>query len=180
MRRFIPPLSTSCDARLAISPRASPTSLPSTAWRSWIRWALTKDELAESCKEINRFAERLSKIPVDARSLLALIVVRGEKVGGHFAMSRWSGEFAIPVRVLKSLVDCTAVQLRQHVEVLEHFELLHREDEPFDSPPRYIAGNSTQDIGWPLLQDIRDFADTDLATIRRILCDLDFTTLDRD
>ena len=141
---------------------------------------LDKDELAESCKEINRFAERLSKIPVDARSLLALIVVRGEKVGGHFAMSRWSGEFAIPVRVLKSLVDCTAVQLRQHVEVLEHFELLHREDEPFDSPPRYIAGNSTQDIGWPLLQDIRDFADTDLATIRRILCDLDFTTLDRD
>jgi hypothetical protein len=29
------------------------------------------------------------------------------------------------------------------------------------------------------LQDIRDFAGTDQAMIRRILCDLDFSALDR-
>jgi hypothetical protein len=140
---------------------------------------LDEHERTESCKEINRFAERLSKIPVDARSLLALIVARGEKTPYHATVSRWSGEYQIPVRVLRSIADCTAAQLRQHVEVLEHFELLHREDDSFDGPPVYIVGNSTPGIGWPLLQDIRDFTDTDQATIRRILCDLDFSALDR-
>lgn len=140
---------------------------------------LDEHERAESCKEINRFAEHLSKIPVNARSLLALILARGEKLP-HAAASRWSGEFQIPVRVLRSIADCTAVQLRQHVEVLEHFDLLYRDDEPFDGPPLYIVGNSTPGIGWPLLQDIRDFADTDQAAFRCIRCDLDFSALDRE
>lgn len=139
---------------------------------------LDEHERAESCKDINRFAERLSKIPVDARSLMALIVARGEKITGYGAI-RWSGEFQLPVRVLKSIADCTAVQLRQHVEVLEHFDLLRYEGDPSDGPPQYIVGNSTPGIGWPLLHDIRDFAGTDQAMIRRILCDLDFSALDR-
>ncbi|MBA2324233.1 MAG: hypothetical protein H0V92_09570 [Pseudonocardiales bacterium] len=96
----------------------------------------------------------------------------------HLAVSRWWPEFQIPVRVLKSIADCSATQLRQHVEVLEHFELLYRE--PFDGPPLYIVGNSTPGVGWRLLQDIRDVAGSDHATMRRILCDLDFSALDRD
>jgi hypothetical protein len=138
---------------------------------------LEKHELAESCKEINRFAERLSKIPVDARSVLALVVIRGKVLGNAWGRSR-AGEFEIPVHVLKSIADCSAAKLRQHVEVLRHFGLLHRDNEPFDGPPVYVAGNSTGDIGWPLLQDIRAFADSDPSIIRRILCDLDFSALD--
>lgn len=140
---------------------------------------LDEDELAESCKEINRFAERLSKIPVDARSLMALIVGRGEKVPTHFRGGHWGSEIQIPVPVLRSIANCNDAQLRQHIEVLEHFDLLYRDDEPFDGPPLYVVGNSTPGIGWDLLQDIRDFADTDQAIIRRILCDLDFSALDR-
>jgi hypothetical protein len=139
---------------------------------------LDEHERTESCKEINRFAERLSRIPLDARSLLALIVARADEVGGPFG--RWGAEFAIPVQVLKSIADCSSIQLRQHVEVLEHFELLHYEGDADDGPPRYIVGNSTPGIGWPLLQEIRDFAGTDQGMIRGILCDLDFSALDRD
>lgn len=55
---------------------------------------LDDHERAESCMDINRFAERLSKIPADARSLLSLIVIRGDKVPDHVAMGgrfrRWS------------------------------------------------------------------------------------------
>jgi hypothetical protein len=140
---------------------------------------LNRSELAESRGEINRFAERLSKVPGDARSLLELIVVRGDEVPSHLAFSHWSAEFQIPVRVLKSLADCTAVELRRHVEVLEHFDFLHRDDEPFDGPPLYIVGNSTPGIGWALLRDLRQFAGTDHAIMRRILCDLDFSVLDK-
>lgn len=141
---------------------------------------LDPSELEVSRAEINDFAERLSRIPVDARSLLALIVARGDKTPFHVLHSRWSGEFQIPIRVLKSIADCTATQLRQHVEVLEHFELLQCDDEPFDGPPLYIVGNSTPGIGWPLLHDIRDLDTPDRPVVRRVLCDLDFTALDQD
>jgi hypothetical protein len=141
---------------------------------------LDPNELEVSRQDINGFAERLSRIPVDARSLLALIVDRGEKTPGHVRHSHWSVEFQIPVRVLKSLADCTATQLRQHVEVLEHFDLLQRDDEPFDGPPLYIVGNSTPGIGWALLQDIHDLDTPERPVVRRVLCDLDFTALDQD
>ncbi len=132
----------------------------------------------ESRTEINHFGERLSRIPGDARSLLALIVTRGEKTPAHELYSSWSGEIQIPVRVLKSLADCTAPQLRQHVEVLEHFELLHRDDQPFDGPPLFIVGNSTPGVGWPLLQCIRDLDAPERPVVHRVLCDLDFSALD--
>ncbi|HEU5485717.1 MAG TPA: hypothetical protein VFU98_12500 [Microlunatus sp.] len=141
---------------------------------------LDDHERADSCIDINRFAERLSKIPADARSLLSLIVIRGDKVPAHVAMGNWPGEFQILKRVLKSIADCTDAHLRRHVEVLEHFDLLRCDDEPFDGPPLYIVGNSTQGLGWALLQDIRDLAGTDRETIRRVLCDLDFSALDRE
>src|SRR5664279_3106600 len=139
---------------------------------------LNATELEECRQDINRFAERLSRIPVDARSLLAVIVSRGDKTPSHVLNSHWSGEFQIPVRVLKSIADCTATELRQHIEVLEHFELLYRDDEPFDGPPLYVVGNSTPGIGWPLLQDIRDLDAPERPVVRHILCDLDFAALD--
>jgi hypothetical protein len=101
---------------------------------------LDQHERAESCRDINRFADRLSKIPLDARSLLVLIVARGEEAPLHVTVGRSQGEFQIPVRVLRSIANCTPSQLRQHVEVLEHFDLLRRDHEPFDGPPVYVIG----------------------------------------
>ncbi|MDP9092439.1 MAG: hypothetical protein M3N95_05705 [Actinomycetota bacterium] len=85
-----------------------------------------------------------------------------------------------PVRVLKSIADCTATRLRQHVEVLEHFELLQRGDEPFDGPALYIVGNPHAGHRLGLLHDIRDLDASDRPVVRRVLCDLDFTALDQD
>lgn len=138
--------------------------------------SLDADERAESCALINRFAERLTRIPVDARSLLALVVARGDEVSG------WDGpmwEMTIPVPFLRSLADCSASKLRQHADVLEHFDLLYRVDDVFEGPPIYVARNSTGDIGWPLFHDIRRATGGDPAAIRQILCDLDFSLLDQ-
>ena len=138
--------------------------------------SLSDDELADSCKEINRFAERLSKIPVDARSLLAVVIARGDEVSGP---SAWDQEVTIPVPVLKSVADCSATKLRQHADVLEHFGLLYLEHDPFDGPPLYVAHNSTPGVGWALFHEIRAVARGDYGAIRRILCDLDFTAFDK-
>ena len=137
---------------------------------------LNERERAESCKVINRFAELLASIPYDARSVLALIVERGDMVGGYRQIHS-NSELEIPVRVLKSLADCSSARLNQHTEVLEHFELLSLEV-PDDSPPVYVVGDSTSGNGWPLLQEIRHLAGEDRSVVRRILCDLDFSAFD--
>ena len=139
---------------------------------------LDASEREECRKDINGFAERLSRIPADARSVLALIVARGDDTPAHRLHSHWSGEVEIPVRVLRSLADCSATQLRQHVDVLTHFDVLYLDGDPFDGPPRYVVGNSTPGIGWPLLRDIRGLETLDRPVVRRVLCDLDFTALD--
>ncbi len=139
---------------------------------------LDSSEREECRKDINRFAERLSRIPADARSVLALIVDRGDDTSAQGLTSHWSSEVQIPVSVLKSLADCSATQLRHHVEVLTHFDMLHHDTDPFDGPPLYVVGNSTPGNGWPLLRDIRELETPSRPVVRRVLCDLDFTALD--
>jgi hypothetical protein len=114
-----------------------------------------EEERAQSLEELNRFAERLSSIPLEARSLLELIVARGEETPSHEMWSAWCGEFEIPVNVLKSIADCTAAELRQHIEVLEHFDLLYLETERPETAPLYIVGNAIPGLGWPLLREFR-------------------------
>lgn len=138
--------------------------------------SLGEDERLQSCKEINQFAERLTRIPEDARSLLAVIVDRGDEVGAR--SSPWEPEFSVPVNALSSYVDCGSRELRRHIEVLEHCGMLVFDDEVFDGPPVYIVGNSLPDTGWQLLQEIRRAVNGDRDTLRRILCDLDFSALD--
>jgi hypothetical protein len=70
--------------------------------------SLSDDELAGSCTVINLFAGRLSKIPLDARSLLAVVIARGDEVSGP---GTW--EVTIPEPVLKGLANCSA-SVRRH------------------------------------------------------------------
>lgn len=71
-------------------------------------------------------------MPLDARSVLAIIVGRGDTSVSH--SGHWTKEIQIPVSVLRSLVACSAADLKRHVAVLEHFELLYLDDDPFDGP----------------------------------------------
>ncbi|WP_197415198.1 hypothetical protein [Mycobacterium sp. M26] len=137
---------------------------------------LGEDEQAESCEQINQFAERLTRVPEDARSLLAVIVDRGDEVPANWAP--WEPEFSVPAEALHSYVDCGPRELRRHIEVLEHCSLMRFEDHVFDGPPVYVVGNCLPGSGWQLLQDIRRAVDGDRATLRRIFCHLDFTALD--
>jgi hypothetical protein len=138
--------------------------------------SLGEDERLQSCEEINQFAERLTQVPEDARSLLAVIVHRGDEVQAH--LGAWEPEFSIPADALSSYVDCGVRELRRHIQVLEHCGLMVFDDDVFEGPPVYVVGNSSPSTGWQLLQEIRRAVNGDRATLRRILCDLDFTALD--
>ena len=94
-------------------------------------------------------------------------------------LTDWCDEFRIPIPVLKSLAACSPSKLRQNLDVLTDFDLLYTELDPFEGPPLHIVGNSTLSTGWTLLQEIWEFTSGDRTLLRQILCDLDFSVLDR-
>jgi hypothetical protein len=130
----------------------------------------TPDEQRVNLETVNAFAERLTRVPIGARSVLALVVTRGKPIsGGRFE------EVAIPMPVLEQLADCPTGELIDHLNVLEHFELAFIDVEPFEGPPLAVVGNSTE-VGWPLLRDLHELDDKNL--VRQALIELDFTALD--
>jgi hypothetical protein len=136
--------------------------------------SLTPDELSVSLETVNRLGQRLASVPVGPRSVLAIIVTRGDNNHG------WAGrdaEMDIPIPVLEQVANCTPYELRDHLTVLEHADLISV-DAPGDEVPRVVVRISTGGIGWPVLAELKEITDSDPAAIRRMLVDLDFTVLD--
>lgn len=129
-------------------------------------------EMSANIAEVDKFARRLAAVPVGARSVLALIVGRGEEY--EFGIA----EIQIRRSLLAGLVDCSEDELWSHVDILEGARLVWC-DEPFSDEPQCVqAGNSTPGIGWPLLIDIKRASAGDAAFVRRVLVELDFAALD--
>lgn len=129
-------------------------------------------EMAANIAEVEKFAHRLAALPVGARSILALIVSRGDQYefGG--------AEVQIRRSLLTRLVDCSEDELWEHIDILNGEQLAWC-DEPFsDESPCVQVGNSTPGIGWPLLIDIKRASKDDPTFVRRILVELDFAALD--
>lgn len=139
---------------------------------------LNQDEFDSTLKLINDLAFRLSMIPIDVRSVLTVIVHRGNLSPNIWQVQRWSEEVVIPMSFLTSIVDCSRFELDQHLQVLKHFDLVSEGADPFETERKVVAGNSTPGVGWALFQEIRTLAGVDLTFVRRILVDLDFTPFD--
>lgn len=136
---------------------------------------LEPDELQQSIEDVNQIAAKMAGIPIGARSVLALVIIRGEarNSGVH-----WNTEVTIPLALLKQIVDCSESELVDHMNVLEHVGYGWLE-EPWDGDQwEYQVGNSTGGLGWKLFADIKRLAAGDAKTIRRVIIDLDFTVLD--
>lgn len=150
-----------------------------TSWRSPINLGrlshaagLTAEDLAGDIQVLDEFARRLSGLPIRARSVLAVIVTRGD------GQPLWGdAEVSIPLPLLEQIVDCSRAELRGYLAVLEHARLVVI-DEPFDEPLQVVAQNSTPGIGWPVMADLHALADGDASMIRRVIIDLDFTAFD--
>lgn len=135
---------------------------------------LSDDQLAESLVTLNEFASRLAAVPLGARTVLSLIIDRGAPA------SAWSGgEVDIPGPVLEQLASCSKSELMQYLQVLEHFELVSVDFEPFEPPWMVTARNSTPTIGWPIMTDLLKLARTVEGAVRRVIVDLDFTVFDQ-
>jgi hypothetical protein len=133
---------------------------------------LPPEDMEGNLSVVNGFAARLASVPLPARSVLALIVSRAEKVG-----SGWE-EVTLPLPVLQQVADCPPQELNEHLTVLEHFELAYLDTSPYEGPVLVNAGNSTPGIEWPLLAELKQVARGDATLVRRVLTDLDFSAFD--
>jgi hypothetical protein len=150
-----------------------------TSWRSATNLGrldadqISPDDLARNLEVLNGFARRLASVPVGARSVLALIVSRGDPKRG------WGRtEVVIPVPVLEQIANCSKQELYDHLAVLYHAELAAFDEGFSDEVPTIEARNSTPTIGWEIMADLKEMAAGDTSIIRRVLVDLDFTAFD--
>jgi hypothetical protein len=135
----------------------------------------TREELEWSVQVVNDLAARLAGLPVGARSIIAIIINRGDAGG---VSGGWEPEISIPVSLLNQIVDCTADELSDYLTILDHANLVKTDWKPFDGPPVHELGNSTAGVGWRLFSELKSVAAGDANMIRGIIVDLDFTPLD--
>ena len=150
-----------------------------TAWRSASNLgrltsldSLTDQEVAVSIQTTDDLARRLAAVPLAARSLLALIVKRGEVV------DRASGEVAIPAWLLEEIANCSRGDLYRQINVLEHagFGFI---DEPYEAPTEVVVRSTPPEVGWPVFAELKELALEDPSVVHRMIVDLDLTALDR-
>jgi hypothetical protein len=125
---------------------------------------------------VNDLGRRLATIPYGTRTVLALIISRGDEVGfsGH-----WNREVTIPLAVLRHVVDCSEDDLLEHLDVLHHAQLGWFDVPEYDGEQSaFQVGGSTGDTGWQLFAEIKTAARGDAKVVRRAIVDLDFTVLD--
>lgn len=134
---------------------------------------LGPDEIAASIEVMNGFARRLATVPVGARSVLTLIVSRGNETA-----STSDAEVAIPWPLLQQVADCSPQELRDYIAVLEHAQLAWPYDPEDGTVPLVAAGNSTPGNGWEIMVELKEITGSDNAVVRRVLVDLDFTAFD--
>ena len=135
---------------------------------------LTPEEIAGEIEVLNELAQRLAALPVSARSILALVVSRGDVAGGR---SREPG-VSIPVPLLEQIANCSREKLRDQISILTHADLLVYDEGFIDEEPQFIATNSSRSLGWGIFADLHNIANGDPAIVRQVLVDLDFTTSD--
>jgi len=145
----------------------SPTTL------SAVLGAVPADEMPSNLEVVERFASRLARLPVGARSILALVVNRGEERPAYGVRD---AEFRILWSLLRNIVDGPD-DLMDLIEILEG-ENLAWYAEDFDGRDYLEVGRSTEGIGWPLLQGIKTASAGDKNYVRQVLVDLDFAALD--
>ena len=136
--------------------------------------AFTAEELAAEIEIVDGFAKRLAALPVGARSVLALIVTRGD----HREDFHAEAYVKIPVPLLEQITDCSRSELADHLAILQHAKLVSYDEGFSDEIPCYKASNSTQGIGWGLFGELYGLANGDATIIRQVILNLDFTAFD--
>lgn len=133
------------------------------------------EELVADIAVVDQLAARLASMPMGARSVLALIIARGD---ARDRVGDWDVEVTIPLVLLSGLADCSEDELIEHLQVIEHMGFGALE-EPLDGRGwRYQLVKSTGDVGWKVFCEIKRLAAGDPKVVRRAIIDLDFTVLD--
>lgn len=137
-----------------------------------------EDELtAESMAEMRAFVDKLAKVPLAIRDLIALILIHGH-LDQRFGDSGFRPGVGVSVVHIEATVNVERDEIERRAMHLEQVGLLSF----FDDDGVYfftLTDPIARDVGWDIFADLKAVAGDDAATINRAILDLDFTVLDR-
>jgi len=136
---------------------------------------LQADEVEEARARFSRLLEELKRLPPDGRSILAVIISRGKYVGEN--------SYEITMHELGEVLNISRRDLGDRIGTLQYRDYVYLDVDGRDGYPDSVAFVST--VGafpgtdrYPLIDDLKLFAELTGVGLRRMLVELDLSALD--
>lgn len=136
-----------------------------------LNWSLNREQLDECLAECIDCAQVIKNIPITTRELLVIILKRSEHVGGV------TSDFGVAISEIKHACDMNIRKIHEHMNILDKHGIIMKGD-PCDFNGQSGVVFRTLPSGWPIYEDLKEFASKTQVTLTELLVDLRFNLLD--
>ena len=135
----------------------------------------TNEELAPMLEEVNQLGTRLAGLTPRARSVLGVIIDRGDETRGDF-----TAPFEIPWPELRDLLGVSDLELTELMGSLDRHGFANSYIDEFEAPYPICVTNPEMASGWTFWKDLRVFCSRvdGGGLVADFLTVLDFSVLD--
>ncbi|AKL94721.1 hypothetical protein CACET_c12560 [Clostridium aceticum] len=146
-------------------------SMPKTlnGMNEYFAWGQDQEELLETIKQINVFAENLKQLPHGTRAILAIVCERVEKEKIVGAI-----EFKVPASEIQKVSRIAFNDLKEHLAILIKYKMCYIEKD-WDEIEKIYLNTGAYDGWWG---DIKEYCINKNISLAEIITNLDFSMLD--
>lgn len=153
------------------TPRSAPSSLK--RWREVCvvgRFTLTDEEVAAMIPEVAELVDRLADLPPSSRSLLGIIVRRGDYVD--------DGAFEVPWAELPRVTRRTHREIWEELTILERYGFVRVDNDEDSGRAPHVMAKNPMKSGWPFWSDLVEVCDADSLSVDDVIAGIAFEILD--
>lgn len=125
--------------------------------------SLSDDEMASAVRELETWIMKLARLSADTRRVFLYII------------ERMDGRQHVPYREIKQIVSIPPEELAEQIGTLDRYNFIH-EGSPDEFGNQIRVTNLSS--GWPLVSELKAFAEAENLPLELMIVRLDFSALD--
>jgi hypothetical protein len=141
-------------------------------------WNQGESELSVSVKELNRFIEKLHRVPIEVRRFVGKIAARMHRMRKTSAVLDESSGTNILISDVKDAFRISDSTIKSRLAQIDSYGLGGLDQIDTDVGPQPAICIYTLESGWPIWLEIVAFCEKTDAPIERFTDDLDFSDFD--
>jgi DNA-binding transcriptional ArsR family regulator len=137
-------------------------------------WDNKDEDLAGAVDELQAYIETFRNVPVASRKIMGLLVARKHRLSKNMKPAR-RRNFEMLIDDAKEAFQLSPPEFGRQLDILRHHGLLHV-DRNFDNQEIFVFYGPSS--GWPLWDDLAEFAEKRKIPMERFTVELRFDLLD--